>query len=285
MKKNLWAILLLICIFLCPLIAEEKDKDIELKASIGWTFGCYKETTFANISQALMSPRYNLEAKIKSGNFMHVITADYYFSHPNSAMTQTALVYKSYDPITGENYYQAFDSSLSFHRIRLQYDLMYSVLKNKDQGEGANRKFDLLVGGNFVCNAFMQFAHYPSITGLINIGPSCAINYKINEHNSFFFSGGFPLLGYGVRPSYAGCDAKLMKYAEENFFKILTLGSFLSIQNYQSILLNVEYKVKATEIFSTGLGLDFEYARIAVPKEKPLYYVNGNLKTFVSFTF
>ena len=93
------------------------------------------------------------------------------------------------------------------------------------------------------------------------------------------------MLGYGVRPSYAGCDAKLMKYAEENFSKILTLGSFLSIHNYQSVLLNVEYKLKASELFSTGLGFDFEYARIAVPKEKPLYYVNGNLKTFVTFSF
>ncbi len=283
--KKLYAIFLLAFICGSVIAAQEKDKSVELKAFIGWTFGCYKEMTFANISESLMSPRYQLEAKIKSGNFMHVITADYFFSHPKSAMTTTAVVYKNYDPVTGETYYEAFDSNLSFHKIRLQYDLMYSVLKDKNQGEARNRKLDLLVGGNFACNAFLQFEHYPSITGLISLGPSCAMNYKINERNSIFVSGGFPLLGYSVRPSYAGCDAKLMKYAEENFFKILTLGSFLSIHNYQSVLLNVEYKLKASEFFSTGLGFDFEYARIAVPKEKPLYYVNGNLKTFVTFYF
>ncbi len=283
--KKLYAIFLLAFICSSVIAAQEKDKSVELQASIGWTFGCYKEMTFANISESLMSPRYQLEAKIKSGNFMHVITADCFFSHPKSAMTTTAVVYKNYDPVSGETYYEAFDSNLSFHKIRLQYDLMYSVLKDKNQGEESNRKLDLLIGGNFVCNAFLQFEHYPSITGLVSFGPSCAMNYKINERNSIFVSGGFPLLGYGVRPSYAGCDAKLMKYAEENFFKILTLGSFLSIHNYQSILLNVEYKLKASELFSTGLGFDFEYARIAVPKEKPLYYVNGNLKTFVTFIF
>ena len=283
--KKLYAIFLLAFICSSVITAQEKDKSVELQASIGWTFGCYKEMTFANISESLMSPRYQLEAKIKSGNFMHVITADYYFSHPKSAMTTTAVVYKNYDPVSGETYYEAFDSNLSFHKIRLQYDLMYSVLKDKNQDVEVYRKIDLLVGGNFVCNAFLQFEHYPSITGLVSFGPSCAMNYKINERNSIFVSGGFPLLGYGVRPSYAGCDAKLMKYAEENFFKILTLGSFLSIHNYQSILLNVEYKLKASELFSTGLGFDFEYARIAVPKEKPLYYVNGNLKTFVTFSF
>ena len=283
--KKLYAIFLLAFICSSVIAAQEKDKSVEIQASIGWTFGCYKEMTFANISESLMSPRYQLEAKIKSGNFMHVITADYFFSHPKSAMTTTAVVYKNYDPVSGETYYEAFDSNLSFHKIRLQYDFMYSVLKDKNEEEAANRKLDLLVGGNFVCNAFLQFEHYPSITGLVSFGPSCAMNYKINERNSIFISGGFPLLGYGVRPSYAGCDAKLMKYAEENFFKILTLGSFLSIHNYQSIMLNVEYKLKASELFSTGLGFDFEYARIAVPKEKPLYYVNGNLKTFVTFSF
>lgn len=283
--KKLYAIFLLAFICSSVITAQEKDSSVELQASIGWTFGCYKEMTFANISESLMSPRYELEAKIKSGNFMHVITADYFFSHPKSAMTTTAVVYKNYDPVSGETYYEAFDSNLSFHKIRLQYDLMYSVLKDKNQGNEANIKLELLVGGNFVCNAFLQFEHYPSITGLVSFGPSCAMNYKINERNSILVSGGFPLLGYGVRPSYAGCDAKLMKYAEENFFKILTLGSFLSIHNYQSILLNVEYKLKASELFSTGLGFDFEYARIAVPKEKPLYYVNGNLKTFVTFIF
>lgn len=283
--KKLYAIFLLAFICSSVIAAQEKDKSVELQASIGWTFGCYKEMTFANISESLMSPRYQLEAKIKSGNFMHVITADYYFSHPKSAMTTTAVVYKNYDPVSGETYYEAFDSNLSFYKIRLQYDLMYSVLKDKNQDEARNRKLDLLVGGNFACNAFLQFEHYPSITGLISLGPSCAMNYQINERNSIFISGGFPLLGYGVRPSYAGCDAKLMKYAEENFFKILTLGSFLSIHNYQSVLLNVEYKLKASDFFSTGLGFDFEYVRIAVPKEKPLYYVNGNLKTFVTFSF
>lgn len=283
--KKLYTIFLLAFICGSVITAQEKDSSVELQASIGWTFGCYKEMTFANISESLMSPRYQLEAKIKSGNFLHIITADYFFSHPKSAMTTSAVVYKNYDPVSGETCYEAFNSNLSFHKICLQYNLMYSVLKDKNQGEVRNRKLDLLVGGNFACNAFLQFEHYPSITGLISLGPSCAMNYQINERNSIFISGGFPLLGYGVRPSYAGCDAKLMKYAEENFFKILTLGSFLSIHNYQSVLLNVEYKLKASELFSTGLGFDFEYARIAVPKEKPLYYVNGNLKTFFTFSF
>ena len=45
---------------------SDKNMSFEIKFSIGWTFGCYKETTFSNISQSLLSPRYQLEAKIKT---------------------------------------------------------------------------------------------------------------------------------------------------------------------------------------------------------------------------
>ena len=280
--KKLFILLMFICVSSFSLIAEHnnssgENKPVEIKLSIGWTFGCYKETTFSNITQNIMSPKYQLEAKFNAGNFMHKIALDYYFSKPESAMTKTAVVYKNFDPFSGETYYEAFNSNLSFHKIQFQYDLNYKFIKNES--------FSLFAGGSFLCNAFLQFEHYPSITGLVSIGRSYEMMYKINGHNSISFASSIPLLGYGVRPSYAGCDAKLMKYAEEDFLKILTLGSFLSLHNYQSILFKFDYKVRASEYFSTGLGLDFEYARIAVPKERPLYYVNGNFKTFVMINF
>ena len=259
------------------IFAEEKKTQVELSFSVNWTFGCYKETTFSNISQSILSPRFQLESKIFSGNMLHKITADYYFCNPKSAMTDTAVVYKNFDPVSGETYYEGFQSNLAFHRIRLQYDAEYDLLKNE--------KYDLYVGGNFACNAYLQFENYPSITGLISIGPSSAFNYKINDRNSFMVTGSMPLLGYGVRPPFAGCDAQLMKYAEEDFLKILTLGNFLSLHNYQSLLLGIDYKLRATQNFSTGLGLSFEYTRVAVPKERPLYYLDGSFKTMALINF
>ena len=281
-NKRILMFFALICISTVSVFAksknkEKKDREFEIKTSIGWTFGCYKETTFANISQGISAPRFELDGKIRAGKFLHLITADYYFCVPDSAMTRTTVLYNTYDPVTGTNYYDVSNSSLSFHKIRLQYDLDYRIIKNE--------KLDFYIGGNFLCNAFLQFEHYPSITGLVSFGTSCALNYRFNEKHSLSLSAGIPLLGYGVRPSYAGCDARLMKYAEENFMQILTLGSFLSIHNYQSLLFNAEYKFQFAKHFSTGVGLDFEYARIDVPYGRPLYYVNGNLKTFISVNF
>ena len=275
--KKILAVIIGLVLMTFSIFADEKKTQVELSFSINWTFGCYKETTFSNISQSILSPRFQLESKIFSGNLLHKITADYYFSRPRSAMSTTSVVYKNYDPISGETYYEGFRSNLAFHRIRLQYDAAYDVYKNGN--------FDLYVGGNFSCNAYLQFENYPSITGVISIGPSSVFKYNINERNSITLSGSMPLFGYGIRPPFAGCDAQLMKYAEENFMKILTLGKFLSLHNYQSILLGVDYKLRATQNFSTGLGLSFEYSRIAVPKERPLYYLDGSFKTMASINF
>ena len=275
-KKLALTAILTFC-FSVTLFSEEKKPSVELDFSINWTFGCYKETTFSNISQSFLAPRFQLAAKIYSTNLMHKITADYFFSRPKSAMSQTSLVYKNYDPLTGETYYESFSSHRTFHRIRLQYDLGYKLVEED--------RMNLYLGGNFACNAFLQFEHYPSITGLISIGPSTAFNYKLNERNSLSAACSLPLLGYGVRPPYAGCDAELMKYAEENIMKIFKLGKFLSIHNHQALLLELGYNLEASEKISLGLGLDFEYNRIAVPKGRPLYFVDGNFKTSATLKF
>ena len=206
-----------------------------------------------------------------------MITADYFFCQPDSAMSNTTVIYRTYDPVTGESYYDESDSRLAFHRIRLQYDLGYNVLEND--------KYTFYVGGNFACNAYLQFENYPSITGLLSIGPITAFRYNFNERHSILTSASMPFLGYGVRPSYAGCDALLMKYAEEDFIKILTLGNFLSLHNYQALYFDIDYKFKLAKYFSAGLGFGFEYSRIAVPKERPLYYVDGCLKATATINF
>ena len=208
---------------------------------------------------------------------MHKITLDYFYAKPTSAMTETAVTYRNFDPITGESYYESFESRLQFHRIRVQYDLLYGVKQMN--------KTTFYAGGNLSSNVYMQFENYPSITGIVSLGPSGGLDYQINEQNKVSVFCALPLLGYGVRPSYAGCDARLMKYAEENFMKILTLGNFLSLHNYQAILLNADYNIKVNKYFSLGVGSNFEYSRIAVPKEKPLYYLNGSFNTKATMSF
>ena len=275
-NKLLVAVLLIMCTS-GVLFSQEKKTEVELSLSLNLNFGCYKESTFSNISQSILAPRFQLDSKFYTKNFLHIITADYFFCRPDSAMTRTTVIYKTYDPVTGASYYEPYNSNLSFHRIRLQYDLGYRLLKND--------KMDFYIGGNFACNAYLQFENYPSITGLVSLGTSAAFRYKFNERHSLFLTSSIPLLGYGVRPSYAGCDAQLMKYAEEDFMKILTLGNFMSIHNYQALYFNLEYKYKVAKHFSAGVGFEFEYSRIAVPMERPLFFVDGCIKAAATVTF
>ena len=275
--KKLFIVVLGFLLFLPQAFAEQQKPTVDIGFSIDWTFGCYKETTFSSISQSLLSPRFQLDATIRSNDFMHKITLDYFYAKPSSAMTNTAVSYRNFDPITGECYYEAFQSKLQFHRIRVQYDLLYGVKQLN--------KTTFYAGGNLSTNVYMQFENYPSITGIMSLGPSGGFDYQINEQNKVAVFCALPLLGYGVRPSYAGCDARLMKYAEEDFMKILTLGNFLSLHNYQAILLNADYNIQVTKNFSLGVGGNFEYSRIAVPKERPLYYLNGSFNTKATVSF
>ena len=275
--KRIIIFVLTILLFLPAAFGEQKKPSVDIAFGLDWTFGCYKETTFSSISQSLLSPRFQVETTIRSDDFMHKITLDYFYAKPTSAMTETAVTYRNFDPITGESYYESFESRLQFHRIRVQYDLLYGVKQMN--------KTTFYAGGNLSSNVYMQFENYPSITGIVSLGPSGGLDYQINEQNKVSVFCALPLLGYGVRPSYAGCDARLMKYAEENFMKILTLGNFLSLHNYQAILLNADYNVQVTRNFSLGVGSNFEYSRIAVPKERPLYYLNGSLNTKATVSF
>jgi len=275
--KRILIFVLSVFLFVQAGFAEQKKPSVDIAFGLDWTFGCYKETTFSSISQSLLSPRFQVETTIRSDNFMHKITLDYFFTKPTSAMTDTAVTYRNFDPITGETYYEAFESKLQFHRIRVQYDLLYGVKQLN--------KTTFYAGGNLSTNVYMQFENYPSITGIVSLGPSGGIDYQINEQNKVSVACALPLFGYGVRPSYAGCDARLMKYAEEDFMKILTLGNFLSLHNYQAVFLNADYNIKVNKYFSLGVGGNFEYSRIAVPEEKPLYYLNGSFNTKATVSF
>ena len=275
--KRIIIFVLTILLFLPAAFGVQKKPSVDIAFGLDWTFGCYKETTFSSISQSLLSPRFQVETTIRSDDFMHKITLDYFYAKPTSAMTETAVTYRNFDPITGESYYESFESRLQFHRIRVQYDLLYGVKQVN--------KTTFYAGGNLSSNVYMQFENYPSITGIVSLGPSGGLDYQINEQNKVSVFCALPLFGYGVRPSYAGCDARLMKYAEEDFMKILTLGNFLSLHNYQAILLNADYNFQITKNFSLGVGSNFEYSRIAVPKERPLYYLNGSFNTKATVSF
>lgn len=275
MKQKIFIILVLFLSFNC--FSNDKP-EFTISADIGWNIGLYKETTFSCVTQKLFSPKFGLDFGIESKNFLHKITMSYDFCRPSSKQTESALVYKEFDPETGNSYYTGCYSSLSFQRINATYDFLYKF-------PSKTKRFDFQLGGNFQANAYLQFENYPSITGILSLGPSAKCDFKIDENNRLSFYFDSVILGYGIRPPYAGCDALLMKYAEENFLKILTLGDFLSLHNYQTVKLALNYHHKISGLVSFDSRIDFEYARIDAPKDKPLYHLSSSLNTGITFQF
>lgn len=252
--------------------AEEapEKQSFSIGLNIGFDLGAYKETTYSNITQKISAPKFGLDFMIKNNNFSNIISLNYDFIKPISNQTKTTLIYKEYDPVTGEPYIAEYKSNLIFHRINISYDLLYKIPKNMNN-------FEIEPGLSLQANAYLQFENYPSITGILSLGPSVKSRWTLAEKQSIELYCTVPFIGYGVRPPFAGCDALLMKYAEEDFMKILTLGNVLSLHNYHSILANIEYKHSLNKNWTLKPGLKFEYTKISEPKERPLYYCTTDL--------
>lgn len=273
-RKGLFIVLI---IFGSRLFASEVSKpEFSFGINLGLDLGAYKESTYSVVTQGIVAPKIGLDFDIKSNGFLNIIHMDYAFIKPISNQTKQKLIYNEYDPVTGEPYITECISNLTMHRINLSYDLQYLTGNTKNQ---------FYVGGSFQANAYLQFENYPSITGILSAGPSVTGKIKFGNRSSFNYYGSIPLLGFGVRPPFAGADALFMKYAEEAPLKILTLGTFLSLHNYQALFANVEYLYQLSSCVALKTGIDFEYSRIAVPVERPLFYCTGDVKLGAQFLF
>ena len=275
MKRK--GIIFFLIIFGFEVFCNEFSKpEFTVGINLGFNLGAYKESTCSVVNQGIAAPKIGLDFGIKSNNFQNIIHLDYAFIKPISNQTKQKLIYKEYDPVSGEPYITECVSFLAMHRINLSYDLQYLI---------KNSECQLYAGGSFQANAYLQFENYPSITGLLSFGPSVSGNYKLGSRSGINFYGSIPLLGFGVRPPFAGADALFMKYAEEEPLKILTLGNFLSLHNYQALFARVEYLYQINSWCVLNTGLDFEYSRVAVPAERPLFYCTGDIKAGIQFLF
>lgn len=275
MKRK--GIIIFLIIFGFEAFCKESSKpEFTFGINLGLDLGAYKESTYSVVTQGIVAPKIGLDFGIKSNDFLNIIHMDYAFINPISNQTKQKLIYKEYDPVSGEPYITECVSSLNMHRINLSYDLQY-LFKDSE--------WELYAGGSFQANAYLQFENYPSITGILSFGPSISGTYKFDSRSGIQFYGSIPLLGFGVRPPFAGADALFMKYAEEEPLKILTLGNFLSLHNYQALFAKAEYFYQINSRFVFNAGLDFEYSRVAVPSERPLFYCTADIKAGTQFHF
>ena len=262
-------------LFFSTLYADEAVKPYRIGASLGYSFTGYRETTYSPINMYLNSLTFIIDGNIEKDKFLHSLNMGFFMGNSEKATGTSAVLGQSFDPVEREPYYTASIQQYLAIRAYLEYALNYRLW--------GNDTFPGYLGGSFRTDAYLQFANYPSITGLFSLGLHATQKWNINAENSLSLSIGLPFFGYAVRPPYAGADAALMKYAAESPMKIITLGEFLSLHNYWALFGDLKYHHKVNTLISLYSGLGFELSRINVPR--PRIDAIFRLSSGIAFTF
>ena len=253
----------------------EEEKPYRVGASLGYSFAGYREETHSPINRYLNTLTFIIDGNIEKRNLLHSFDIGFFMGNAEMKTGDNSVLKHSYDPLKGEAYY--FEDLPQYLAVRpyLEYTLDYRLW--------GNDTFPGYLGGAFRGDAYMQFANYPSITGLFSLGAHATQKWLINSKNYFYLSMSLPLLGYAVRPAYAGADYTLIKYSEQEPLKIITLGEVVSLHNYWAVFGDLKYHHKINILLSFYSGLGFELSRINFPR--PRRDAIFRLNSGIAFTF
>ena len=246
-----------------------------LGAALGYSFSGYREETYSLINRYLNTLTYIIDGSIERGKLFHSLNLGFFMGNPESKTPENAILLRSINAATGEDFYSAYITQYLFIRAYLDYAL--------DCRLWGNETFPGYLGGAFRADAYIQFAYYPSITGLFSLDIHASQKWIINPENQLTLSAGFPVFGFAVRPPYAGADHALILYAAESPLKVLTLGNIVSLHNYWAVFGNLKYHHKVNSLLSLYSGLNFELSRLNSPK--PRIDARLTLNTGLAFTF
>ena len=273
MKKTFFILITLLIINIA-LAAAETESPYRIGASLGYSFTGYRETTYTDANRYLDTITFLLDGNIEKRNFLHSFNLGFYMGDSHIKTDEVSL-WQDIDHQTGESFYAAHLTRFLVIRGYFEYALDYLLW--------GNDTFPGYLGGAFRADAYMQFADYPSITGLISLNIHATQKWIINSGSSLSLSVSLPFFGYAVRPPYAGADGALLKYAVEKPIKILSMGEIISLHNYWAVFGDLKYQHKVNKLISLYSGLGFELSRINFPRPRidAIFRINSG----IVFTF
>ena len=273
MKKILF-VLTAFLLFNVIQVSAETVKPFRVGASLGYSFTGYREETYSDVNRYLNTLTYIIDGNIEKGSFLHSFNIGFFMGNSYIDAPETVLM-EDYDPVKGEAFYVANQPQYLAIRGYLEYALDYRLW--------GNNTFPGYLGGAFRGDTYLQFANYPSITGLVSLNLHVTQKWIMNSENILLFSASFPVFGYAVRPPYAGADAAIIKYASEQPMKTLTMGELISLHNYWAIFGDIKYQHKVNSLLSLYSGLGFELSRINFPRPRTDAILR--LNSGLAFTF
>jgi hypothetical protein len=253
MKKPLFTVLLLFVITVGSVTAQSPaaERFFRVGLGLGCSFTGYRDEIESPVNRYLNALTFLLDGNIEKGNFFHTFNISFFMGDSKRAAPHKGYIQKKYVYAKGCIEY-ALD-----HRL------------------WGNGTFPGYLGGAFRTVVFYsgvdtgEILSPPSGAGLFSLDLHFTQKWIVDGRNMFVFSAGYPLLGYAVRPPYAGMDDLWAKYLyETDFLKILTLGEFTSFHNYWEVFGDLKYQHSVNELLSVYLGLGFQLSRFNFPQPR-----------------
>jgi hypothetical protein len=257
--------LLVAALFLFPglmLFSQEAVKPFRVGVSLGCSFAGYREETDAPINRYLNAITYIIDGNIEKGNFFHALNLGFF-----TGKDQTAEPFRKY--------HQGYDA----YRGYLEYALDYRLW--------GNAVFPGYLGGALRTDIYYtSAAEFPRFTGLISLNVHASQKWIIDTRNRLVLSAGFPIVGYGIRPPYAGVDELYEKYiAEDSMIHIIELGRVTSLHNYWAFFADLKHHHRISALISFNAGIGCELSRVNFPQARPRIDSLFRINTGISFTF
>jgi hypothetical protein len=249
MQKPFFTVLLLsVIIGSTTAQSPATGRNYRVGLGMGCSFTGYKDEIESPVNRYLDAVTFILDCNIEKGNLFHTFNINFLTGNSEMLSPHIGYIQRKYIYVKG----------------LIEYALDYRLW--------GNETFPGYLGG-----AFRTVVYYSGIdTGEILSAPVGAGLFSLDIHfsqkwivdgrNILVFSAGYPLIGYAVRPPYAGMDDLWAKYLYDGtYLKILTLGDFTSFHNYWEVYGDFIYQHSVNQLLSVFTGFGFQLSRFNFP--------------------
>jgi hypothetical protein len=279
MKNNLILLLVIFCgLFVSSVTVYAQATEpptLMLGLDSGTSFASYREETYSPLRQDSQQAVVSFDLLVDDGPLRQRLGALFGMGRNSSVLDGKSTVGQKLNSENGlpESYVSDFGTD-SLHAW-LAYSLLGQIVTTEP--------YRVWIGGELRVQADVQMAAYPSVTVISGLGLAIEQELRLGPLDKLGLSLSTPLLSWAVRPPYAGADAQIMRLASDDPLAIIGTGCLVSLDQYQALRLELNWRHQAAEYLGLFFGLAAELAAINVPR--PFHYAGASFNAGAALLF
>ena len=263
--KKLFLLTFLIVFITGVSFSEKEEKQSQVGFGAGYSFSGYREETILAVNRYINTVSFFIDGSREKKRFLHSYNIGFFRGVNN---LDIAYPVYEWEQQTGfGSTFAYYQSEETFTRLNAEYSLDYRLWGNQTLPGylGGAIRADLYLVQTLLNPIYINF------TALFSFNLHAVQKWIINQKNTLSLAVSFPLVGFGVRPQYIGLAG----------WPIET--GLISLHNYWSVFINLNYMYKFTSLFSLYSGLGLEVSRVDFPR--PRIDAGTQLKLGFVFSF